>query len=148
MTIDVLDYFTGDRSWHEFYEFLSDLPRWGKFHSALAMDRDHALFIHEQQRLAREAAEERDEDDEDEDEGHWKPVGRSPEGYTPELDALHVLDERIQSLARILIMVNSKSKPPDVQRHKRPVTALDLLDLEDERDEMSDLASAFGLKKS
>ena len=143
----MLDYFTGDRSWHEFYEFLSELPRWGKFHSALAMDRDHALFIHEQQRLAREAAEERDEDDEEESEA-WKPVGRSPEGFTPELDAMYVLDERLQSLARILIMVNSKTKPPDVQKNRRPVTALDLLDLEDERDEMTDLASAFGFKKS
>lgn len=111
------------------------------------MDRDYAEHLAERRRKLREEAE--DEGDEDDDsEQRWKPQGRSPEGFTPELNALYDLDERMQSLARILIMVNSKSKPPDIQKRKRPVTALDLLDLEDERDEMKDLASKFGIRKS
>ncbi|WIC89664.1 tail assembly chaperone [Rhodococcus phage Apiary] len=146
--IDILDYFTGERSWWEFYDFLYELPRWGKFHSALLMDRDYAEHIAEKRRQLREQEEDEGDSEDDEDsEKRWQPKGRSPEGFTPELNALFDLDERIQSLARILIMVNSKSKPPDIQKRKRPVTALDLLDLEDERDEMKDLASKFGLRK-
>lgn len=147
MTIDILEYFTGERSWHEFYDYLHELPRWGKFYSALAMDREYAEHLMEKKKKADAETEERAENDPDGDEEVWKPKGLSPEGFTPELNALLDLDERLQSISRILIMVNSKSKPPDVQKRKRPVTAFDLLDLEDERDEMQDLASMFGIKK-
>lgn len=111
------------------------------------MDKEYAEHLRRRRKELEEEAEER-EDDEDEDEENFKPSGLSPEGFTPELHALYDLDERMQSLARIMIMVNSKSKPPDIQKRKRPVLALDLLELEDERDDMKDLAAKFGLRKS
>lgn len=114
------------------------------------MDREYAEHIAAQRQKLRDQQDEWDEDDDEDEDGEkrWQPKGRPPEGFTPELNALFDLDERIQSLARILIMVNSKSKPPDIQKRKRPVTALDLLDLEEERDSMKDLASKFGIRKS
>lgn len=141
----MLDYFTGDRSWVEFYDFLHELPKWGKFQSALSMDRDYALLVaaHHKEHKRQQEELEQDEDYEPE----WKPQGRSPEGYTPELDVLYRIEEGLQSISRILIMVNSKSKPPEIQKNRRPVTMLDLMDLEDEREDMNDLASKFGIKK-
>lgn len=144
--IDILDYFAGERSWWEFYEYLYELPQWGKFQSALAMDEEYAETQYERiKRLREEQDEDLDEDDESNPE--WKPKGRSPEGWTPELATLNDLHEQMQSVARILVGAHSKGKPPDIQKRIRPVTALDLLELESERDDMQDLAAKFGLKK-
>lgn len=143
----MIEYFTGERSWHEFYGFLYGLPRWGKFQAALMMDKEYAEHLRERRRKMQKEAEEAIEEDDDDDD-RWKPSGLSPEGFTPELHALYDLDERIQSMSRIMIMMNSKAKPPDIQKRKRPVLAIDLLELEDERDDMKDLASKFGFKKS
>lgn len=145
LRINILDYFDGSRSWHEFYDFLWELPAWGKFRAALAMDREHAEYLHatHKERLAEAEARAEEEGDDPE----WKPEGRSPEGYTPEIDALHALDERIQSLTRVLIMVNSKTKPPEIQKHQRPMPMFQVLELEDEREEMRDLASRFGMRQ-
>lgn len=146
--IDVLDYFAGERSWWEFYDFLYELPSWGKFQSALVMDEEYARTQYERIKQLREAAEDEDEDeDEGSDDESWKPEGRSPEGWTPVLATLNDLHEQVQSVARILIGVNSKGKPPDIQKRVRPKTALDILELESERDEMQGLAATFGLKK-
>lgn len=108
------------------------------------MDEEFAEGVIEARRQAREAQEARGEDEEAE----WqRPTGRSPEGFTPELGALYNLDERIQQVARILLATNSKSKPPDIQKNPRPFTALDIMELEEERNEMNDLARTFGLRK-
>lgn len=147
LQLDILEYFTGERSWFEFYDFLWELPRYGKFNSALAMDDDFAEHLMEQRKEAQAKREEAEENGEIDEQGWHGPTPRSPEGFTPELNALYALDERIQSLARILIMVNSKSKPPDIQKQPRPFTALDMLEFEDERSDMHDLAAKFGLRK-
>ena len=108
------------------------------------MDEEFASSVIEARRKAKEAAAQREEDDEPE----WhKPTGRSPEGFTPELAALYNLDERLQQVARVVTAANSKSKPPDIQKQPRPFTALDIMELEDERTEMEDLARTFGLRK-
>lgn len=108
------------------------------------MDEEFAANGIEARRKAKAAAEQREEDDEPE----WnKPTGRSPEGFTPELAALYNLDERLQQVARVVQAANSKQKPPDIQKQPRPFTALDIMELEDERTEMEDLARTFGLRK-
>ena len=60
---------------------------------------------------------------------------------------MYGLDERIQGLIRMFAAANFKGKPPDIHKPPRPYTALDLLELEDERDEMHKLAETFGLRK-
>lgn len=107
------------------------------------MDEDFASSVIEARRKAKEASAQRDEED-----AEWhKPTGRSPEGFTPELAALYNLDERLQQVARVVQAANSKQKPPDIQKQPRPFTALDIMELEDERTEMEDLARTFGLRK-
>lgn len=126
------------------------LPSWGKFKGALDLDPDYARHIFEQQKEAEAEAEEAawfEENDEDGEPIWHKPKLRSREGFRPELQALFNIDERLQSLGRLMIMVNSKSKPPDIQKTPRPFTALDMLELEFERDDMQEFASRFGLRK-
>ncbi|QRE00927.1 tail assembly chaperone [Nocardia phage NC1] len=108
------------------------------------MDDEFAAGVAEARKKAKEA---REAAEEEEGEGWNRPSGRSTEGFTPELAALYNLDERMQQVARVLMAANSKSKPPDIQKNPRPFTALDLMELEEERDEMHDLARTFGLRK-
>lgn len=139
--LDVLDYFDGTRSWFEFYEFLNGLPSYSRFKATLALDPEFAQMIKERM----DEAGEDDEDDEDED-ADWKPETRSQEGYTPEIAALYTLIEAVNEVPRTLIAVNGK-KPPKANKIPRPVSALDVLELEDERDEMHDLATRFGMRQ-
>lgn len=143
--IDVLDYFAGERSWHEFYEFLHELPRWGKYHSALQMDEEFAQHILELRREQKRRESEREWDDEDDQEFEVKT--RSPEGYDPMIAALHGIDERIQALIRMEVQLHSKSKPPNVVPAPRPITMVDALERLEERDEMHEMAAAFGFGK-
>lgn len=100
-------------------------------------------MIRERQRAAEEEAE--DDDEEDSDDG-WQPETRSQEGYTPILSTLYSVLEAINEIPRTLIAVNGR-KPPQQRKIPRPVSALDVLELEDERDDMHDLAARFGMKQ-
>lgn len=86
------------------------------------------------------------EEEEDESDGDWKPETRSQEGYTPELSAIYSVIEAVNEIPRTLIAVNGK-KPPKQNKIPRPVSALDVLELEDERDDMQDLAARFGIRR-
>lgn len=140
MQIDLVDYFTGDRPWTEFHDYLQRLPRWKKFHSAIAMDEEMAEAVWEQVKIYRKLEEEG---------GSTGPTARSPEGWTPEIQVLQVLDEHVQSLIRVLIGVNSPAnapKPPDVAQWPRPFTAVDQMEYYETSDDMSDLADEFGIQ--
>lgn len=105
------------------------------------MDPDMAKAMHEQAKLEKLAEEERAENGEEPE----KEKGRSPRGYTPEIQALHVLDEHVQALIRITVMANGdgKSKPPDISRWPAPVTAIQLAELDDEAAKMRELSAEF-----
>lgn len=149
LVIDVLDYFAGERSWHEFYEYLHELPRWGKFHSALEMDEEYARVVHEQRRKMRQEQEDRfwDGDEDESEQEQFEVETRSSEGYTPLLAAVHTLDEHVQALTSVTIKLHSKSKPPPLTRAPRPITMIDVMDKMEERDEMHELSRAFGFTK-
>ncbi|AXH50317.1 tail assembly chaperone [Gordonia phage NatB6] len=140
--LDVLDYFTGDRSWFEFYDFLFGLPSWSRFQAKMALDPAYAEMIH-QRKL--EAGEYDNDDEDDSDEG-WKPETRSQEGFSPVIATMYTAIESINEVSRTLIAVHG-TKPPNRQKLPRPFSALDLLELEDERDDMHDLAARFGMKQ-
>ncbi|ATS93123.1 tail assembly chaperone [Gordonia phage Patio] len=142
--LDVLDYFDGTRSWFEFYEYLNGLRSYTRFKSALALDEDYAKSL--KKRLDEMKA---DQDEEDEDgfgSTEWSPETRSQEDFTPVLGTLYSMLESIQEIPRTLIAVNGR-KPPKAQKIPRPVSALDILELEDERDDMADLSARFGMRK-
>ncbi|AET09777.1 tail assembly protein [Gordonia phage GTE5] len=142
--LDVLDYFDGTRSWFEFYEFLNGLPPHSRLQAKLALDPEIAAVI----KKRREDAEADDDEDDEDDEGEagWNPQTRSQEGFTPVIATLYTVLEAINEIPRTLIAVNGR-KPPRAQKIPRPVSALDILELEDERDDMADLSSRFGLRK-
>lgn len=71
---------------------------------------------------------------------------RSSEGYTPELATQYSILEAINEVSRTLLATNG-NKPPPPRKIPRPVSALDLLELEDERDEMNELAERFGMRR-
>ncbi len=143
LSIDILDYFTGRRTWAEFYDFLAELPEWGKFKAALAMDEDHSQFLFEQRKKAQQEMAELEEAGYDFGDD-WAPKGRSPEGYDPVLAGIYGLDERVQILTRVMVAANG-GKPGEFQKAPRPVTGLDILEMYEERDDMSDLAGKFRL---
>lgn len=93
----------------------------------------------------RDGVEDDDESDE-EDETGWSPRLRTQEGYTPLMATLYSVLDAVNEIPRTLIAVNGK-KPPPKQKLPRPFSALDLLELADERDEMHDLSRRFGLRK-
>lgn len=101
-------------------------------------------MIRERQKEAEAEAE--DEDEDGEDDSGWQPETRSQEGYTPVLATLYSMLEALQEVPRTLIAVNGR-KPPQQKKIPRPVSALDVLELEDERDDMHDLAARFGMKQ-
>ncbi|UTN91402.1 tail assembly chaperone [Gordonia phage Outis] len=136
--LDVLEYFRGERTWAEFYDFLNGLPAHSRFKAKLALDPDFAEILH-QRKL--ELNEDDDEEDDDSEEG-WKPTTRSQEGYTPMIASTYTLIESVQEVTRTLIAVNGQ-KPPSKQKLPRPVSSLDVLELMDEKSEMDDLAARF-----
>lgn len=105
----------------------------------MAMDDDFAKMLKE--RLDKNKKEWDEEPDED------APLHelRSPEGHTPTYQMLTVLDEHVQSLIRITVSMNSKSKPPDIHQHPRPFTAYDNLELHSQRTNTQRLAAKFGI---
>ena len=131
-----MDYFSGERSWFEFYEFLNGLPSFSRFKAAVALDPEYAEVI-----KARMDREKEEAENEESSEG-WKPETRSQEGFTPSLSAIYTLIEAVNEVPRTLIAVNGK-KPPKQVKMPRPVSALDVLELEDERDEMAEMAARF-----
>jgi len=148
--IDVIDYFTGERSFVEFHAFLHELPTHRKFKSALVLDEEYAGYVYTEREKARMALEEEMEELEDsgEEVDPWRrPALRSQEDYTPELAALHILDEHIQALIKTVIGLVTGKSGPDVQKHPRPYTMIDAIGLEAERDDMHDFARRVGLRK-
>lgn len=99
----------------------------------------------------RDAAEADDEDEDEDDEGDegdqaWDPKTRSQEGYSPEISIMYSMLDAMNEVSRTLIAVNGK-KPPPKQKLPKPVSAMDLLELADERDDMHDLAERFGIRR-
>lgn len=143
--LDVLEYFEGSRSWLEFYEFLNGLPAHSRFKAAVALDPELAQMLKDQ----RDAAEAEDDDEDELDEGDqaWNPKMRSQEGYSPEISLMYSMLDAMNEVSRTLIAVNGK-RPPPKQKLPKPISAMDLLDLADERDEMHDLADRFGIRRT
>lgn len=111
----------------------------------MALDPDYARMLWDRKKEIEES--ESDEDEEDDSEEGWKPETRSQEGFTPIISTMYSMLETLQEIPRTLIAVNGR-KPPQQRKIPRPVSALDVLELEDERDEMHDLAARFGMKRS
>lgn len=139
MGVDILDYFTGERSWHEFYDFIQELPSHGKFHSAMAMDEDFAKMLHKR------LEEEKPDWDEEEPDQTLHEL-RSPEGYDPKYQLMVAMDEHLQALMKVTVSLHSKSKAPDIHPHPRPFTAYDNLELYAARDRMRGLAQRVGMR--
>jgi len=144
LQIDLVDYASGERAWTEFYEFVQELPPWGKFKSALALDMD---FAKEMKARLDKQLEEREGLEEEEPEIIRKDnTMRSPEGYTPELAMMHLIDERLQSHISVALGAAGMKSPPQVIQHKRPLVAMDILELESEREEIMELKELFGIR--
>lgn len=105
-----------------------------------------AQRIYDDRKEAEKAgAEQQDEDDEGE--SGWKPQTRSHEGFSPMMSTLYSVLDAVNEIPRTLIAVNGK-KPPPKPKLRLPVSALDVLELSEERDEMHDLAERFGMRRS
>lgn len=142
--IDLVDYASGERAWSEFYDFLQELPEHGKFKSAVALDMDFAREMKRRLDEDRDRLEELDEDDPDIIQKDNSL--RSPEGYSPTMSILFTIEERLQALTAVTLGAAGVKSPPDVRFNKRPFVALQVLDLEEERDEMADLKRAFKIR--
>ncbi|QAY17387.1 tail assembly chaperone [Gordonia phage IDyn] len=140
--LDVIEYFSGERSWFEFYEFMNALPPHSRFKAKLALDPELAEQLHAQ----RKAAGETDEEIEDDNSEGWKPETRSQEGFTPIIAIMYSMLEAINEISRTTVAVNG-GKPPQQQKLPRPFSALEMLELQDERDDMMDLGARFGMKQ-
>ncbi len=121
------------------------LPSHKKFKSAIALNEEYAEYVHTERKRQQEELEA--EIEAAEHDGTWQPPKLySQEDYTPTLAALHVLDEHLQALLKYFVMANSKAgQGPDVVRHPRPYTMVDLMELNDERTEMQGLSRQLGL---
>lgn len=86
-------------------------------------------------------------DEDDEPETTELQGTRSQEGYSPLMMAIYALDEHVQTLIRVNLGAAGVKKPPDIRRWPTPFSQLDVLQLHDEKNEMDDLARAFGIKK-
>ena len=144
--LDVLEYFEGARSWLEFHEYLNGLPSHSRFKAAVALDTD---FAQRQKALLDEAkGDDKGEDEENEDgEQAWNPQMRSQEGFSPVIATMYSLLDALNENTRTVIACSGR-KPPPKPRLQRPVSAMDLLELADERDDMHDLAARFGISRT
>lgn len=115
LNIDVLDFFTADRGWVQFYDYLSGLPSHAKFPSAVSQDPD----------LARAQVNAMSEDDireimdkRDKKDGESKN-DLTTEGYTMEIEKLNQVIEEV----RMLRLSMSGSKKQTFKPQDRPSTA-------------------------
>ena len=105
----------------------------------MAMDDEMAEVVHAQLKIRRKQIE---------DGELTESELRSPEGETPLISLLKVMDEHLQSLIRITLSAHGdgKTKPPDIVQWPRPFTAVDAMDRQEEADDMSGLADLFGIQ--
>lgn len=97
-------------------------------------------------RLDKQLEEREDLEEEDPEIIRKDNTMRSPEGYTPELAMLHLIDERLQSHISVALGAAGVKSPPQVVQHKRPLVAMDILELESEREEIMELKELFGIR--
>lgn len=114
--IDVIDFFTGDRGWREFYAYMNELPPHSKFRSAISQDPD----------LAKSQVDSLSDDDireimEKDDKDGDKTI--TPEGYDMQIEKLNQVIEEVR-LLRLGMTGDKKTKftPPI-----RPSTEADSL---------------------
>lgn len=105
-----------------------------------------AQRIYDDRKEAEKAGAEQ-QDEGDEGESGWSPQTRSHEGFSPMMSTLYSVLDAVNEIPRTLIAVNGK-KPPPKPKLRLPVSALDVLELSEERDEMHDLAERFGMRRS
>lgn len=93
--------------------------------------------------------EERDEwawlDDEPEVGGLTKEM-RSPEGHTPIMQMLYLIEEQLQAQSKIALGAAGVKNVGDIKQHKRPFIALQYLELLSEKSEIDDLRAAFNIQ--
>lgn len=144
LNIDLVDYASGERAWTEFYEFLQELPEHGKFKSAMALDMDFAKA--QKARLDEMREEEEDFDFEESDVIEKDKTLVSPEGFSPERLLLMIIEERLQAATSVALGAAGMKNPPQVRFNQRPFVALQLLELEEERDGIMELKAEFGIR--
>lgn len=137
--LDLLDWFRGVHQWPKLYRLLRKLPPDSDYKSDLAMDEKLAARI-----LELEKAEKKKRGNKED-----KPAPLTPHGLTRQMSLTMHLIDAVHDLNTTLIAVNlpKGKKAPKARRFPRPMTAVDRLRREQEKNQLDDLLRQAGVLK-